>query len=58
MTGIAKPTAALAAPAVIGGKVANGVLPFTGIALSMYLVIGGALLLTGIILRLAASAHR
>jgi hypothetical protein len=43
---------------VFGGQVAKGTLPFTGIALGIYAAVGGALLLTGLALRLFGRAGK
>jgi hypothetical protein len=37
---------------VLGSHVAQGTLPFTGIALGAYVAIGGGLVITGIAMRL------
>ena len=40
--------------ALVTSHVTKGVLPFTGIALGLYLALGGGLVLTGLTLRLFA----
>lgn len=52
VTGVTLPVGVLGASAVLGSHVAAGTLPFTGIALGVYAVAGGGLVLTGIALRL------
>lgn len=52
MTGIKVPVGVLGASAAVGSHVASGTLPFTGVALGVYVAAGGALLVTGVALRL------
>lgn len=42
---------------VLGNEVAKGTLPFTGIALGVYLVVGACLILSGLALRVAGKAN-
>jgi hypothetical protein len=58
MTGVTVPAGVMAASAVLGSHVAKSTLPFTGIALGVYVVAGGALVLTGLIVRLVSRAKR
>jgi hypothetical protein len=63
MTGVKAPAAVLGAsavvsqatkgpvPSVLGGHAAKGTLPFTGIALGIYLLVGLSLVLAGLALR-------
>jgi hypothetical protein len=52
MTGVTLPTAGVAgASAVLGSKVAKGTLPFTGLALGLYIALGIVLVVTGVALR-------
>jgi hypothetical protein len=52
MTGVKLPAGVLGASALVTSHVAKGTLPFTGIALGMYLAVGGGLVLAGLVLRL------
>lgn len=52
MTGVKVPAGVVGASVVLGSQVAKGTLPFTGIALAVYVAIGGGLVLTGLALRL------
>jgi hypothetical protein len=40
----------------LGSQVAKGTLPFTGVALGVYIAVGGGLVLTGLGLRLLSRA--
>lgn len=67
MTGVKTPAAVLGASVVISrpkgaaaalsGHLTGGVLPFTGIALGVYLALGVGLVLTGLVLRACARAR-
>jgi hypothetical protein len=69
MTGVKAPAAVLGTSVVVshaakgpvagvlGGHAARGTLPFTGVALSIYLVIGLSLVLVGIALRAYAKVR-
>jgi hypothetical protein len=57
VTGVKVPAGAVGA-SVFGSQVAKGTLPFTGIALGIYAAVGGALLLTGLALRLFGRAGK
>jgi hypothetical protein len=68
MTGVKAPAAVLGASAVVvhakashatslGASVAHKTLPFTGIALSVYLAIALGLILTGVVLRTAGKSQ-
>jgi hypothetical protein len=52
MTGVTLPVGVVGASAALGSQVAQSTLPFTGVALGIYAVTGGGLLLTGLALRL------
>jgi hypothetical protein len=52
VTGVKVPVGVLGASVVAGNEVARGTLPFTGMALAVYIVAGGGLVLTGLALRL------
>jgi hypothetical protein len=56
MTGVKGPIGVVGAAAV-GGHAA-GTLPFTGAALGVYALAGGALLLTGVALRFVGRARK
>ena len=58
MTGVTVPAGVMAASAVLGSHLAKGTLPFTGIALGVYVVAGGVLVLTGLALRVFSRAQR
>jgi len=58
VTGVKVPAGVLGSSVVLSTHVAKGTLPFTGIALGVYAVIGVGLLLTGLVLRLVARARR
>ena len=51
MTGVKLPAGVVGASAVVGNHVASGTLPFTGVALGVYVVAGAGLVLTGVALR-------
>jgi hypothetical protein len=51
MTGVKLPAGVVGASAVIGNHVASGTLPFTGVALGVYVTAGTGLVLTGVALR-------
>jgi hypothetical protein len=51
MTGVKLPAGVVGASAVIGNHVASGTLPFTGVALGVYVAAGAGLVLTGVGLR-------
>jgi hypothetical protein len=57
VTGVTVPAGVLAGSVVLSNHVAQGTLPFTGIALGLYAVVGFGLLLTGLVLRLVARAR-
>jgi hypothetical protein len=52
MTGVKLPVGVLGTSALVTSHVAKSTLPFTGIALGVYLAVGGGLVLTGLALRL------
>jgi hypothetical protein len=52
MTGVKLPVGVLGTSALVTSHVAKGTLPFTGIALGAYLVVGGGLVMAGLALRL------
>jgi hypothetical protein len=52
VTGVKVPVGVLGTSALVGSHVTKGTLPFTGIALGAYLVVGGALVMTGLAFRL------
>jgi hypothetical protein len=54
MTGVKLPVGVLGTSAITASHVAQGTLPFTGIALGAYLAVGGGLVLTGLAFRLFA----
>jgi hypothetical protein len=58
VTGVKVPAGVLGGSVVLSTHVAKGTLPFTGIALGVFAVIGVGLLLTGLLLRLVARARR
>ena len=58
MTGVNVPLGAAAAGTILGSDVAQGTLPFTGIALGTYLAFAGGLILAGLALRLVKTAGR
>jgi hypothetical protein len=47
----------LGTSALVGSHVAKGTLPFTGIALGVYLAVGGGLVLAGLALRVIGKAR-
>lgn len=51
MTGVKLPAGVVGASAVLGNHVAHGTLPFTGVALGLYVVAGTGLVLTGVAMR-------
>jgi hypothetical protein len=56
MTGVKAPAAVLGA-SIVATKAAKGTLPFTGVALGVYLAIGLSLVLAGLTLRVVARAR-
>jgi hypothetical protein len=56
MSGVKVPLSIAAPTAVVASHVAKGTLPFTGVALGLYLAVGGGLVLTGLCIRLLARA--
>lgn len=52
MTGVKLPAGVVGASAVLGSHVAHGTLPFTGVALGLYVAAGTGLVLTGLAMRL------
>jgi hypothetical protein len=58
VTGVKVPAGVVGATVVVGSHVAKGTLPFTGIALGIYVAVGGGLVLTGLALRLYSRANR
>jgi hypothetical protein len=58
VTGVKVPVGVVGASAVLGSHVAQGTLPFTGIALAAYIAVGGGLVLTGLALRLISHSNR
>ncbi len=52
LSGVSKPVGVLGASLVAGSHVAKGVLPFTGIALGIYVAVGTGFVLTGLVLRI------
>jgi len=56
LSGVRVPVGLVGASAVVGSHLAKGTLPFTGMALGVYLVVGGGLVLMGLVLRLFAKA--
>jgi hypothetical protein len=57
MTGVKAPAGVLGASVVLGNEVAQGTLPFTGVALGVYLVVGVSLIVAGLALRIAGKAN-
>jgi hypothetical protein len=57
VTGVKVPAGVVGA-SVLGSQAAKGTLPFTGIALGIYAAAGGAVLLTGLALRLLGRAGK
>lgn len=57
MTGVKLPAGVVGASAVLGNHVAHGTLPFTGVALGVYVAAGAGLVLTGIGLRVFGKAE-
>jgi hypothetical protein len=57
MTGIKVPGGVLGVSVVMGSHVAKGTLPFTGIALGVYLAAGIGLVLSGLAMRVLAKAR-
>jgi hypothetical protein len=57
MSGVKLPVGLVGTSAVVGSHIAKGTLPFTGMALGIYLAVGGGLVLTGLVLRLIARAN-
>ena len=57
MTGVKLPVGVLGTSALVGSHVAKGTLPFTGIALGVYLAVGGGLVLAGLALRVIGKAR-
>jgi membrane associated rhomboid family serine protease len=57
MTGVKAPAGVLGASAVLGSQAANGTLPFTGVALGVYLAAGICMVLAGLALRIAGKAN-
>jgi hypothetical protein len=57
MTGVKLPVGVLGTSALVGSHVAKGTLPFTGIALGVYLAVGGGLVLAGLALRIVGKAR-
>jgi hypothetical protein len=51
MTGVKLPAGVVGASAVLGNHVASGTLPFTGVALGVYVAAGTGLVLSGVALR-------
>lgn len=58
MSGVKGPAGVLGASVVMGSHAANGTLPFTGIALSVYVAVGVLLVLTGVVLRASGRTQR
>jgi hypothetical protein len=58
MSGVTTSVGVLGAAAVLGRHAAKGQLPFTGVALGIYLAVGAGLILTGLVLRLVGAAGR
>ena len=57
MSGVKLPVGLVGTSAVVGSHIAKGTLPFTGLALGVYLAVGGGLVLVGLLLRLVAKAN-
>ena len=58
MTGMKVPTTGVLGTTVaLGSHVAKGTLPFTGIALGVYLAVGGGLVVLGVAMRLLGRAR-
>ena len=57
MTGVKLPVGVLGTSALVGSHVVKGTLPFTGIALGVYLAVGGGLVLAGLALRIVGKAR-
>ena len=57
MSGMKLPVGLVGTSAVVGSHIAKGTLPFTGLALGVYLAVGGGLVLVGLLLRLVAKAN-
>ena len=57
MSGMKLPVGLVGTSAVVGSHIAKGTLPFTGLALGVYLAVGGGLILVGLVLRLVAKAN-
>ena len=57
MSGMKLPVGLVGTSAVVGSHIAKGTLPFTGLALGVYLAVGGGLVLVGLVLRLVAKAN-
>jgi hypothetical protein len=58
VTGVTLPIGVVGASAVLSSQVAQGTLPFTGIALGLYAAIGVGLVVTGLAFRLFSRANR
>ena len=57
MTGVKLPVGVLGTSALVGSHVVKGTLPFTGLALGAYLVLGGGLVLAGLTMRILPKAN-
>jgi len=57
MTGVKLPAGVLGASALLGSHVVKGTLPFTGLALGVYLAVGGGLVFAGLALRVVGKAR-
>jgi hypothetical protein len=58
MTGVKAPVGVLGASVVMSSHAVKGTLPFTGIALSVYVAVGFALIMAGLVLRMAGRTQR
>jgi hypothetical protein len=57
MTGMKVPGGVIGTTAVLGTHVAKGTLPFTGVALGVYLAAGASLVVSGVAMRVFARAR-